>query len=72
MTGIDILSVEEREKARKRKERFDEEDIRFGGGDDLEEDGTTNGSGAGMADAETNATEGDGASTVVGSVAYSE
>ena len=72
VTGIDILSVEEREKARKRKERFDEEDIRFGGGDDLEEDGTTNGSGAGMADAETNATKGDGASTVVGSVAYSE
>ena len=30
MTGLDILSVEEREKASKRKERFEEEDIRFG------------------------------------------
>jgi len=30
VTGLDILSVEEREKARKRKERFEEEDIQFG------------------------------------------
>jgi len=70
VTGIDILSVEEREKARKRKERFDEDDIRFGGGGEMGEDGSAAG---GSADAETNANDGvDGASTVVGSVAYSE
>jgi len=60
VTGLDILSPEEREKARKRKERFDEEDIRFGvtpggvGGEAATAaDNRTQASGGGPDDAET-------------------